>query len=185
MFLRICIALGAIQALGRQGRNGRALCEPKSFLFESGAASTLLIGTFQAAAICSTVSLVGFSRGFPTSLEPFELHGSQPALLTTEDLSRMAGRKETIALLPKTVTPRRKLLRYLRSGLEMIRIGNGQSGVLVPRVKSRCRRLKIYNEAFFEIGIECPTLVRGPASCGQEIATTPATLRKWLILSCD
>ena len=39
------IALGSIQAPGRQGRNGRALCEPKSFLFESDASSTLLIGT--------------------------------------------------------------------------------------------------------------------------------------------
>jgi len=45
--------------------------------------------------------------------------------------------------------------------------------------------LKIYSEAFFETGIEFPILVRGPASCDQEIATTPATLRKWLILSCD
>jgi len=38
---------------------------------------------------------------------------------------------------------------------------------------------KIYSEAFFETGIEFPILVRGPASCDQEIATNPATLRKW------
>jgi len=56
------------------------------------------------------------------SLEPLELHGSQPALLATEYLGRMAGRKETIARLPQTMTPGRKLPRYLRSGLELIRM---------------------------------------------------------------
>ena len=126
IFWRICIALG------RQRQNGRALCETKLFLFESNASSSLLIGALQAAAICSTVFLVGLSRRFPTSLEPFGLHGSQPALLATEDLGRMVGRKGTIARLPQTMTPRRKLPRYLRSGLVMIRIGNGQSGVLDP-----------------------------------------------------
>lgn len=126
---RICIALGS---LGWYGQSERILFTPKLFLFDSGPSSAVLIGTCLSAVICSTVLLVGFSRRFFTALEPFCFRSRKPALFATEDLGGMIAHKRTIARLPQATAMKRIRLRILRSQLVMIRIGNGQSGVLVP-----------------------------------------------------
>jgi hypothetical protein len=88
----------------------------------------MLFGPFRAALICSTVFSVRIPRGFLAAKYPLEPSGIESALIAAEHLGAMIGRKRTIALMPQATALKRRWLRTLRSLLEMIRIGVGQSG---------------------------------------------------------
>jgi hypothetical protein len=79
-------------------------------------------------AICSTVSLVGFSPGSPSRLSPLKFNRRLPAGFAAEGLRGMTGREITIARLPQALAGQRIELRDLRSFWQMIRIGSGQAG---------------------------------------------------------
>ncbi len=80
-------------------------------------------------AICSAVSLVGSFAGFVASPSPLKLDRRQPAGFAAEDLSRMTGRKRTIARLPQAPAVTRKWASLTCEACWLrIRIGSGQAG---------------------------------------------------------
>ena len=183
-FWQICITLARrleTANFRRRDRVGKGLGS-RQFLLPLAVVLAVLC-MLGSTAICSTVFFAGAGTGFFAPSIPLKVDGGQPTILVAEDLSRMARRKRTIARLPQALAPGRKSLRYLRSGLAMIRIGVGQSGGL-SRESSLAEEGSISTaRRFFEL--KTPTLISRLESCDQEIATTPAILRKWLILSCD
>jgi hypothetical protein len=80
------------------------------------------------AAICSTVSPVGFPSGFLPESSPLPFDGRLSARFAAEDLRGMAERKSTMARLPQAPAWQRTELRDLRSCRRMIRLGSGQAG---------------------------------------------------------
>ena len=114
-FWRICITLARrfeTINFGRRDRVGNRLGSSK-FLLPLAVVLAILcmLGSSE---ICSTVFFLGSGTGFFAPPSPFRVDGGLPAILAAKDLSRMAGRKRTIARLPQALAPRRKSLRYLR-----------------------------------------------------------------------
>ncbi len=132
-FWQICITLAQrIETTNfrRRDRVGNRLGNSK-FLLPLAVVLAILC-MLGSTAICSTVFFSGSGTGFFAPPSPFRVDGGLPAILAAKDLSRMAGRKRTIARLPKAPALKRWRLRNLRRISCWIRIADGQSGVFVP-----------------------------------------------------
>jgi hypothetical protein len=142
-FWRICITLAR-----RLGRPDFCRCRGVGITGQSGkflyfllplAVFLAVLSMLGPTAICSTVFFTSSAAGFVASPSPFRLDGSQSTTLAAEGLSRMNGRKRTIARLPKAPTVKGSRLRYLPTASCRTRIVVGHAGGPSRGVKSRCR----------------------------------------------
>ena len=140
-----------------------------------------LSGPFSLPSLGRSVPLVGFPLCQLATVGSLKRDSLAATIFAAEDLGRMIAQERTITPCQKARTKANRRAGGWLSSSSLRKIEVGRSGVLIPRVKSRCRSLELHSEAFLKTSLQH----NQSKSCDQKIATTPATPGNRLILSCD
>ena len=115
-FCRICITLALCHDWYRNDCGSRWCCKrlgSRLLLFPLAVVLAIL-SMLGPTVICSTVLLVGFAARLLATPSALQIDSTHPALVATEHLSRVAGRKKTIARLQQAVALPRRDSQLLR-----------------------------------------------------------------------